>query len=176
MTAMHSTLFEVVAIAPSGAVQSTRVAAQNEQQATQQIQLGGWRVISCRGVPAAARFRRSATARRVRRRWSVHEELAALLDAGLGMVDAINTLAMKERYDSARQAIERIALDLAQGQPLSKALANQSETFPALLIAAASASEQTGDLVPALRRYSAHLETLNALRKVLGAAAIRHCC
>jgi general secretion pathway protein F len=173
MTADQALLFEVVAIASNGAVQSTRVAAQSEQHAAQQVQLGGLRVIACRGV---AQPRRGLNALFVQRRVRLDiglfsEELAALLDAGLGIVDAIRTLGLKEREMAARRAIERIALDLSQGQPFSKALANQSDTFPPLLVAAAAASEQTGDLVPALRRYSAHLETLNALRgKVLGAA------
>ena len=173
MTASQAPLFEVVAIASNGAVQSTRVAAASERHAAQQVQLGGMRVISCRGVTAPRSGLGALLARR-RVRLDIGlfaEELAALLDAGLGMVDAINTLAMKEREGAARQAIERIALDLSQGQPFSKALAHQPDTFPALLIAAASASEQTGDLVPALRRYAAHLETVNALRgRVAGAA------
>jgi general secretion pathway protein F len=173
MTAGQASMFEVVAIASNGAVQSTRVAAQSEQQATQQVRLGGMRVISCRGVAQPRRgFDALLSKRRVRLDIGLFaEELAALLDAGLGMVDAIRTLGMKERDASTRHAIERIAVDLTQGLPFSKAMANQSETFPPLLIAAATASEQTGDLVPALRRYSAHLATLTALRgKVIGAA------
>lgn len=166
-------MFEVIAIASNGAVQATRVAAPSEQLATQHVQLGGMRVISCcavarvhGGVPAVLRQRRA--------RLNIGlftEELAALLEAGLGMIDAIKTLGGKERDVAARHSIDRIASDLSQGQPLSKALANQAALFPALLIAAAAASEQTGDLVPALRRYSAHVEALNALRgKVVGAA------
>ena len=62
------------------------------------------------------------------------EELAALLDAGLGIVHGSARWATKERDVAARQAIERIAVDLSQGLPFSKALANQSDTFPPLLI------------------------------------------
>jgi general secretion pathway protein F len=169
--------FDVVAVAANGALQSARIAAADARQAAQQLQLDGWRVLSCR--PAAARdgWRQRATAallphRRARLDIGLFtEELAALLDAGLGMVDAIRTLALKERDETARRAIERVGVDLSAGLPLSQALSNQSGTFSALLIAAVAASEQTGDLVPALRRYSAHLETLYALRsKVLGAA------
>jgi general secretion pathway protein F len=173
MTASQASWFEVIAIASNGALQSTRVAAQSEQLAAEKVQLGGMRVIACRGV---AQPRRGLDVllpqRRVRLDIGLFtEELAALLDAGLGVVDAIRTLGAKARDGSERRAVERIAADLSQGLPFSKALANQSETFPALLIAAAAASEQTGDLVPALRRFSAHLATLHALRgKVIGAA------
>ena len=65
MTADQALLFEVVAIASNGAVQSTRVAAQSEQHAAQQVQLGGLRVIACRGV---AQPRRGLNALFVQRR------------------------------------------------------------------------------------------------------------
>jgi general secretion pathway protein F len=165
--------FEVVAVATNGVLRSMRVSAFSELQATQQSQLDGWRVLSCR--PLSTR-RPALASLRPRRRVPLEiapftVELAALLDAGLGMVDAIRTLALKERDEAARRAIEQLAGDLTAGQPLSQALANQRATFPALLIAAVAASEQTGDLVPALRRYSEHLETMSALRgKLLGAA------
>jgi general secretion pathway protein F len=166
-------LFEVVAVAADGAIRSTRVTAMSEQQAAQQLQLDGWRVLSCRSVPTPrGAFEALLPHRRARLEIGLFaEELAALLDAGLGMVDAIRTLALKERDETARRAIERLATDLTTGLPLSQALANQPGTFSALLIAAVAASEQTGDLAQALRRYAAHLETLYALRgKVLGAA------
>ena len=173
MTAGGAPLFDVVAVAANGAVQARRVAAPSEQQATQQLQLANLRVLSCRPAPAPRwAFATLLPRRRARLQIGLFtEELAALLDAGLGMVDAIRTLALKERDDSARRAVERVATDLTEGLPLSQALTNQPDTFPALLIATVAASEQTGDLVSALRRYAAHLETLYELRnKVIGAA------
>jgi general secretion pathway protein F len=173
MSESQGALFDVVAVAAGGAVQTRRIAAASEQQAAQQLQLAGWRVLSCRPV-AARRLARAPWLARARARLDIGlftEELAALLEAGLGMVDAIRTLALKESDGTARRALERLADDLNAGLPLSQALANQPPTFPALLIAAVAASEQTGDLASALRRYAAHLETLYALRsKVLGAA------
>lgn len=174
MTARESAAtFEVVGVLPHGGVRVARVLAPDSQRAAEQLQLEGLRVLSCR--PAA----RNATdwlsdvlPRRARLDVGLFtEELAALLEAGLGMVDAIRTLSVKEQDARARAALERVAVDLTEGQPLSRTLSNQSGTFPALLIAAVAASEQTGDLVVSLRRYSAHLENLEALRgKVIGAA------
>ena len=174
MTARESAAtFEVVGVLPQGGVRVARVMAADSQRAAEQLQLEGLRVLSCQ--PAA----RSATdwlsgvlPRRARLDVGLFtEELAALLEAGLGMVDAIQTLAVKEQDARARAALERVAVDLTEGQPLSRTFSNQNGTFPALLIAAVAASEQTGDLVVSLRRYSAHLENLEALRgKVIGAA------
>jgi len=175
MSASGSVVFDVVGIAAHGAVQTERVTAQDPGQATQLLQLKGWRVLSCR--PAATGFSLATLGVGTgggRARLDIglfSEEIAALLDAGLGMIDAIRTLASKERDNSARIALERVAADLSEGLPLSRALQNQPGTFPALLTAAVLASEQTGDLVTALRRYGVHLETLNSLRgKVMGAA------
>lgn len=173
MSSTQATQFDIVAVAVNGTVHSHRVVAQSEAAAAQQLQLANMRILSCR---PAAPGRWSLAALRPNRHVRLQialftEELAALLDAGLGMVDAIRTLALKERDSAARRAIERVADELTQGRPLSQALRAQPETFPALLIATIGASEQTGDLVSALRRYAAHLETLYELRsKVVGAA------
>jgi general secretion pathway protein F len=172
MTAATVPAFRVVAVASGGTVRSIEVTARTEHEAAQRVELDGSRVLSCRAVNASRGFEAAFQSRRSRLDVGLFtEELAALLHAGLGIVDAVCTLAEKEKHEAARQAIERIAVDLEQGQPLSKALANQPAAFPALLIAAVAASEQTGNLVPALQRYSAHLETLHTLRgKVVGAA------
>jgi general secretion pathway protein F len=99
------------------------------------------------------------------------EELAALLDAGLGMVDAMSTLAAKEREAGGRTALNTVVDRLIEGHSLSQAMQAQPGVFPALLVAAIAASEETGALVPSLRRHAQHLETLRALRgKVIGAA------
>ena len=124
MNAARTPLFDVIAVAANGAMQSRRVSAQSEQQAMQQLQLADLRVLSCR--PArASRWALAVLLPRRRAHLDIGlfaEELAALLDAGLGMVDSIRTLALKERDESARRAIDRVATDLTEGLPLSQAL------------------------------------------------------
>ena len=174
MTARESAAtFEVVGVLPQGGVRVARVMAADSQRAAEQLQLEGLRVLSCQpAARSATDWLSGALPRRARLDVGLFtEELAALLEAGLGMVDAIRTLSIKEQDARARAALERVAVDLTEGQPLSRTFSNQNGTFPALLIAAVAASEQTGDLVVSLRRYSAHLENLEALRgKVIGAA------
>jgi len=174
MTARESAAtFEVVGVLPQGGVRVARVMAADSQRAAEQLQLEGLRVLSCQpAARSATDWLSGALPRRARLDVGLFtEELAALLEAGLGMVDAIRTLSIKEQDARARAALERVAVDLTEGQPLSRTFSNQNGTFPALLIAAVAASEQTGDLVVSLRRYSTHLENLEALRgKVIGAA------
>jgi general secretion pathway protein F len=173
MTGRSTMAFEVVGLLPQGRVSMIRVRAADLQGATQRAQLDGLRVLSCRPAPRSlADVLRAMVPQRSRldvALWT--EELAALLAAGLGMVDAVRTLSTKEHDARARAALERVAHDLTEGQPLSRALANQAGAFPPMLIAAVAASEQTGDLVVSLRRYAEHLESLRSLRgKVIGAA------
>ncbi len=172
MSEAATTLFEVVAVAPHGGLQTERLRAASERLASEQMQLRGLRVLSCRPLAQGAARRAMPWAGRHKLDIGLFtDELAALLDAGLGMVDTLRTLAQKERDGRARESLEAVTRDITEGLPLSTALANRAEIFPPLLVASIAASEQTGDLVSALRRYSTHLETMRLLRgKLVGAA------
>ena len=162
-------LFEVVAVSPQGTLLTEQLRAADSTKAAEQLQLRGLRVLSCRELRSSSSFKGLRG-----RRLDVGlftDELAALLDAGLGMVDTLRTLAQKERDSGGRQALEAVTRDVIEGMPLSAALANRGDLFPPLLVASVSASEQTGDLVSALRRFSTHLESMRMLRgKLVGAA------
>jgi general secretion pathway protein F len=165
-------LFDVVAVSPHGAVRASRVRAADAKAATEHLQADGLRVLSCRPVTGAAAGARELLRRRATLDIGLFtEELAALLDAGLGMIDAIRTLSQKEREGANRLLLDGVTAEISEGRALSVAL-SQRAVFPPLLVASVAASEQTGDLVSALRRYSGHLETLRVLRAKLVGAAI----
>jgi general secretion pathway protein F len=168
MNGTAQVLYEVIAVSPQGSLLTERLRAPDARQASEQVQLRGLRVLSCREI------RTSSGMGLRRRRLDIGlftDELAALLDAGLGMVDTLRTLSQKERDSAGRQALEAVTRDVIEGLPLSAALANRNDLFPPLLVASVSASEQTGDLVSALRRFSVHLESMRMLRgKLVGAA------
>jgi len=168
MDGTSQVLFEVVAVSPQGSLLTERLRALDSTKAAEQLQLRGLRVLSCREI-------RASNWQGLRRRrldlGLFTDELAALLDAGLGMVDTLRTLSQKERDSGGRQALEAVTRDVIEGLPLSAALSNRGGVFPPLLVASVSASEQTGDLVSALRRFSTHLESMRMLRgKLVGAA------
>lgn len=173
METTASTLFEVVAVAPHGALQTERLQANSERQATEQVQLRGLRVLSVRALGASGKGAVKGQGF-LKKKLDVGlftDELAALLDAGLGMIDTLRTLSQKEHDRFSREALDAVTRDITEGLPLSAALARRPDIFPPLLIASVSASEQTGDLVSALRRYAVHLENMRQLRgKLVGAA------
>ena len=99
-------------------------------------------------------------------------ELVALLEAGLTLVEAIDALTEKERDVSVRVVLDGLRKRLYEGQSLSIGLADFPSAFPALFIATVRASERSGAIAEALRRYVAYQEQINLLRKRLINASI----
>jgi general secretion pathway protein F len=99
-------------------------------------------------------------------------ELVALLEAGLSHVEAIDALTEKERDDSVRHLLEGVRRRLYEGQSLSTALGELPSSFPALYVATVRASERSGAIPEALRRYVAYRQQIDVLKKRLVNASI----
>lgn len=100
------------------------------------------------------------------------QELMALMEAGLGLIESISILAAKARDPEARDVLGRILQLLNEGQTLSAALAAAPERFPVLFVATVRSSEQTGGLNQALRRYLDYQRQLDAVRARVVSASI----
>lgn len=103
---------------------------------------------------------------------SFSQELIALLDAGLSLLESIETLGEKESQAGVRRSLEQIVARLREGRTLSGALAEQPANFPPLYVATVRASERTGAICEALRRYVAYQQQVDVLRKKLVSASI----
>jgi general secretion pathway protein F len=161
--------FELKAIAPGGAVEALEFQAPDEATAVQQLEGRGYSVLSVRARRSLAAPWTAGT------RFPVvlfSQELRVLINAGLPLVEAIDTLAEKERNDEWRGVLERIVVALREGRPFSAALEQFARVFPALFIATVRASERTSDLAPALQRYGAYALTLEAIRKRIVNASV----
>ncbi|MDA8382594.1 MAG: type II secretion system F family protein [Betaproteobacteria bacterium] len=100
------------------------------------------------------------------------EELVTLLDAGLTLGEALETLTLSQADEMAAGPIERILDLLRQGQPFSSALAAQGRLFPPLYCASVRSAERTGHLSQALSRYLAYRHQMERLKKDVVAASI----
>jgi general secretion pathway protein F len=99
------------------------------------------------------------------------QELLALITAGLGVVEALDTLLERVAQPSTKSVLQRIRDSLEQGQRLSVALSEQAHFFPPLFVGIVQAAEGTSDLAGALDRYVAYEMRTRALRhKVISAA------
>jgi general secretion pathway protein F len=99
-------------------------------------------------------------------------ELLSLLEAGITIVEAIETLAEKEPRAEVRRVLDAIVAGLRDGRSFSSTLEDQSRHFPALYVATVRASERTSSLGEALGRYVAYATQLDVLRGRLVSAAI----
>ncbi|MDA8093411.1 MAG: type II secretion system F family protein [Betaproteobacteria bacterium] len=100
------------------------------------------------------------------------EELVTLLDAGLTLGEALETLTHAQANGGARQTIGHILDLLRQGQPFSGALAALDGMFPPLYRASVRSAERTGHLSQALSRYIAYRRQMESLKKEVVSAAI----
>lgn len=100
------------------------------------------------------------------------QELAALTEAGLSLIEAIDALYGRSAEPVTNQAIAHLRTSLREGRSLSGAMADMPEQFPELFVATIRSSEETGDLARALHRYIDYREQLDELRDKLVAASV----
>src|SRR6266571_3707197 len=162
--------FELKAVSPDGRVESLDLHGLDQASAVQQAESRGYTVL---GVRARAGF--GAPWRGGQARFPLvlfSQELLVLLKAGLPLVESVETLAARERRSEFRALLESVASILRQGNSLSSALQQFPLAFPPLYVSTVQASEKTSDLAPALGRYVAYQNQLEAIRKRLVNAAI----
>lgn len=158
-----------IADAGSGS-RAIEIAAASEADAVRQAMARGARVLAVEAASAPA-----STASSGRYRFPLllfSQELLALLEAGLNLAEAIETLHLKERQGNTRSIIDEVLARLREGKSLSDTLARLPQHFPDVYVATVRASERTGNLPMALRRYIAYQVQLDGLRKRLVSAAI----
>jgi general secretion pathway protein F len=100
------------------------------------------------------------------------QELLALLNAGLSIVEGLEALLEKESSPATRTVFERLLSALREGKRLSVALAAQAELFPPLYIGIVRAAEGTSDLPRALARYIDYQQRIDIVRSKIISAAI----
>jgi general secretion pathway protein F len=159
--------FRAKVVSPSQAVVVCAIEASDEADARWQLGRQGLQVIA---VASSRKWRGRERARVPLVSFS--QELIALLEAGLTLVESISTLTEKEASSGVRRVLENIRAKLFEGQTLSSALAAQPDSFPQLYVASVRASERTGAIREALGRYVAYQTRIDHLRKTLVNASI----
>lgn len=101
-----------------------------------------------------------------------NQELLALLEAGLSIVEVLETLLEKETQANTRFVLKTIVTSLHEGRTLSSALETQPVAFPALYVATIRSSERTGSLIESLQRYIAYQMQVDQMRKKIITASI----
>ncbi|OQW86630.1 MAG: type II secretion system protein [Rhodoferax ferrireducens] len=149
---------------------TTMLEAANAAEAEAQVKALGHAVLSVAPAPMLNRMRASGSSRFPLLLFS--QELLSLLDSGITIVEAVETLAEKENRPAVRVVLTSIVAGLRQGLPFSATLEGAPRAFPALYVATVRASERTSGLGEALGRYIAYATQLETLRGRLVSAAI----
>ncbi|MDB5991305.1 MAG: type secretion system family protein [Herbaspirillum sp.] len=100
------------------------------------------------------------------------QELLALLNAGLSIVECLEALLEKENNAAASAMLSSLLSGLRDGKRFSGVLAEQEALFPPLYIGIVRAAEDTSDLPHALTRYIAYQQRIDSVREKLVSAAI----
>ncbi len=155
---------------PGAGVTTMVLDAANADDAAEQARLQGVSVLKIKATRSLA-----GMAERDARSFPLglfSQELLTLLEAGLAVVDSIETLKEKESKADRRRLLTQLVAYLYEGQSLSQAMERFPTVFPPLYIATVRASEKTGDLPEALSRYVTYQAQLDVVRKKIVAAAI----
>ena len=160
--------FQVLAIDARQQVSAVSVDAPSAAAAAEQARRQGLTILEVKGAGLALRFARKA------RFPTLHfsMELASLLEAGLNLVEALQTLADKDAHGERQDVLSGLLAAIHRGEPFSQAVAGFPQHFSPLYVATIKASERTGNVREALVRYIAYQEELERVRKKVVSASI----
>ncbi len=92
-------------------------------------------------------------------------QFATMINAGLPIVQCLDTLAKQVTKEKLRDAVVRITRDVESGSTLAEALAKHDTIFSGLYVSMVEAGESGGILDIILQRLSVFLEKLDALKR-----------
>ncbi len=99
-------------------------------------------------------------------------QLAALLDAGVMLPDALEILCDLMTNIRLQEVVYDMSADIQGGVSLSDALVKHPEVFDSLMVRMVRVGQETGRLGAALDHLSTYLEVMNGFRKRLKSAAM----
>ena len=162
--------YRVRGMRSNGTLAALELHARDERDANAQAVVRGLAVLSVHRLASwPYRMRRSGT------RFPLllfSQEMLALLQSGISLIETIQTLLEKEQRAEVKAILGGLAERLREGLALSAAMQQQPAAFPPLYVATVKASERTGDLAEALTRYIAYQSQVDVLRRKLVTAAI----
>ena len=100
------------------------------------------------------------------------QELLALLNAGLSIVESLEAMLEKEASTATRAVLTRLLAGLREGKRFSTVLAEQPALFAPLYVGLIRAAEGTSDLPRSLARYLDYRQRFDNLRAKIVSAAI----
>jgi general secretion pathway protein F len=164
--------FTIRSIDKTSSVSTITLEAADQGQAQAMARERGLKVLSIKGSGTGAMSSGRSSGRSSFPLGQFSQELLTLLNAGLALVESIETLCEKEAKAERKSILEKLVADLYRGSSFSSALAQYPNVFPALFVATVKASERTGGLPEALEKYVAYQGQLDTVKKKVISASI----
>lgn len=163
--------FQIKAVGAASTIIDLRLEAPTLEAARQAAEHQGLRVMALSPVRRLSGLGLPFAGRRDFPLVLFSQELATLINAGLSLINALESLAEKETDPSVRKIVGDIARLLYEGKPFSLALSQFPAIFPDLYVALIQSGEKTGALADGLSRYVAYRTRIDLLKqKMVGAS------
>lgn len=164
---------------PAGEIVTRTVEALAANEVRARLEREGFKVFAItppKGEGVAALTRAGAAGGRIRVKANdfllFNQQLAALLRAGIPILQAITMLRRRATAPRLRAVLENVEEAIRGGAALSQAFANQGAMFPRIYTASILAGERSGALDEVLSRYVNYMRrSVGLRRKIRGALA-----
>jgi type IV pilus assembly protein PilC len=98
------------------------------------------------------------------------QQFAAMIDAGISLVDSLNILAKQTEHSHLKKVITKVQEDVETGISLADAFAKHKKVFPELYIQLVKAGESGGVLDTILNKLADHFDRQDELNSMVKAA------
>jgi general secretion pathway protein F len=150
-------------------IEIVRLQASNIDEVRHIVETRGDRLISAKKAGNVIAFLRTAP------RFDLplfNRQLLTLIEAGQPITDAVQVLSQNDKRGLQRPVYSVLIAGLQQGKQLSATMGQLPSVFPPLYIAMLEASETTGNINDALKRYIQYQSQADEIRNKLVSAAI----
>ena len=100
----------------------------------------------------------------------VYRNLATLVNSGVHILEALESLEVQVRNPQLQEALKRVTGRVSQGHPLHNAMAKEQELFSTLVVALVKVGEKTGKLHNILERIAELTQNRDKLLRQLQSA------
>lgn len=163
---------------PEGRVLREKRVAASEAALREELTRQGLQIFAVEkrlGLPSLADARQSWRRRRripAKTLLVFNQELAALLKAGLPLLQALNLMLERLKDPTFREVLVQVRDRVLSGVELSQAFASFGNMFPPLYAATLKAGERTGELEQVIRRFIRYLKLVIEARKRVVSALV----
>lgn len=151
-----------------GEILTRSVEAASEEELRRRLEREGYHVFGLqRAGEGLSLFRSSGQRLKLEAFLHFNQQLAALLQAGLPVLQAVTLLAKRQSDPVLRSVLKQIEGRIREGTPMSEAFSAQGDVFPKLYTASLLAGEKSGNLDGVLKRYITFTKQMILLKRRL---------